>query len=187
MTVNNPTPLHPKANRPWFKKKRFIIPIGVLAFFILIGALAGEEETTPTAGESKPAAVEKTEKPKVDAEPAKATTAAPEPKPTEKPKPKPKPLTRSQENAIRAAEGYLDYTAFSKKGLIKQLEFEKFSKADAEFAVNRIKVNWKEQAVKAAEGYLDYSSFSRDSLIQQLEFEGYTREQAEYGVSKTGL
>lgn len=95
--------------------------------------------------------------------------------------------TVSQQNAQQAAENYLDYTAFSKPGLIKQLVFEKYSKADATWAVDQISVNWNNQAAKAAENYLDFTSFSRSGLIKQLVFEGYTPAQAEYGVSKTGL
>ena len=52
--------------------------------------------------------------------------------------------------------------------------FEKYSAADARFAVNHITVNWNEQAAKSAASYLDYGSFSRQSLIDQLEFEGFT-------------
>lgn len=95
--------------------------------------------------------------------------------------------TASQQNAQRAAESYLDYTAFSKPGLIEQLVFEKYSKADATWALNRLTVDWNEQAADAAENYLDYTAFSRSGLIEQLVFEGYTPAQAKYGVSKTGL
>jgi hypothetical protein len=109
---------------------------------------------------------------------------------TTKPEPTVKPtetITLSQKNAIKAAENYLDYSAFSRSGLIKQLEFEGYSNEDAIFAVNSITVDWKEQAVKAAENYLDYSAFSRSGLIKQLEFEGYTNEEAVYAVDKVGL
>ncbi|RAX50786.1 hypothetical protein DQ353_02805 [Arthrobacter sp. AQ5-05] len=95
--------------------------------------------------------------------------------------------TVSQQNALRAAESYLEYTAFSRKGLISQLKFEDYSTKDATWAVDRVKVNWNEQAAKAAENYLDYTAFSRNGLVEQLIFEGYTRKQAEHGVSKTGL
>lgn len=95
--------------------------------------------------------------------------------------------TVSQQNALRTAADYLDYTAFSRTGLIKQLVFEKYSTPDANWAVDRVTVNWNEQAAKAAKDYLEYTSFSRSGLIDQLIFEGYTPAQAEYGVSKTGL
>ena len=60
-------------------------------------------------------------------------------------------MTVSQEQAVAKAESYLELTAFSRKGLIEQLRFEQFSKADATFAVDHITVNWKEQAAKKAQ------------------------------------
>lgn len=96
-------------------------------------------------------------------------------------------LTRSQENAIRKAQDYLDYSAFSRKGLVGQLEYEGFSTADATFAVDHLNVDWKLQAAKKAEEYLKYSPFSRSGLFDQLIYEGFTEEEAEYGVGQTGL
>ena len=95
--------------------------------------------------------------------------------------------TVSQKNAVQKAKDYLDYSAFSKGGLIKQLEFEGFSNEDATYAANQINVDWKEQAVKKAKSYLDYSSFSRSGLIKQLEFDGFSNEEATYAVDQIGL
>ncbi|WP_246468922.1 Ltp family lipoprotein [Arthrobacter ipis] len=95
--------------------------------------------------------------------------------------------TISQQNALQKAADYLDYTAFSRTGLVKQLVFEKYSTPDATWAVDRVSVNWNEQAAKKAKDYLEYTSFSRAGLIDQLLFEGFTPAQAAYGVSKTGL
>ncbi len=96
-------------------------------------------------------------------------------------------MTGGQKNAVRAAENYLGYTAFSRQGLIEQLEFEDYSTADATFAVDYVAPDWNEQAAAAAENYLDYSAFSRQGLIDQLVFEGFTNEQAQYGVDQTDL
>jgi Host cell surface-exposed lipoprotein len=96
-------------------------------------------------------------------------------------------FTISQQNAIDKAASYLDYSSFSRTGLIEQLEYEGFSKADATFAVDHITVDWNEQAWEKAKAYLDYSSFSRKGLIEQLEYEGFTNAQATYGVNKVGL
>ncbi len=95
--------------------------------------------------------------------------------------------TVSQRNAVRTAKDYLDLSAFSRDGLIKQLEFDDFSTADATFAVDHIAVDWNVQAAKAAKDYLDLSGFSRGGLINQLEFDGYTAAQAVYGVTAAGL
>lgn len=95
--------------------------------------------------------------------------------------------TISQQNALRAARDYLDYTAFSRPGLIGQLEYEEYSTEDATWAVDRVTVDWNEQAAESAKDYLDYTAFSRAGLVDQLIYEGFTPEQAEYGVSQTGL
>ena len=99
----------------------------------------------------------------------------------------------SQENAIESAQSYLDFGAFSESGLIEQLSSpygEGFSKADAEFAVSHIKVDWNAEAAESAATYLENGSFSRQGLIEQLESEygeGFTHAQAVYGVNQTGL
>lgn len=95
--------------------------------------------------------------------------------------------TASEKNALSMAHDYLNYSAFSYKGLIEQLEYEKFSHSDAVYAADNCGADWKEQAAKMAKQYLDYSPFSRGGLIDQLVYEGFTREQAEYGTTKAGL
>ena len=94
--------------------------------------------------------------------------------------------TMGQKNALAKAKSYLNYSAFSYKGLIKQLEYEKFSTADATYAVDNCGADWFEQAVKKAKSYLSFTSFSRDGLIEQLEYDGFTHEQAVYGVEQNG-
>ncbi len=95
-------------------------------------------------------------------------------------------MTTGQKNALRKAESYLDTMAFSREGLIEQLEFEGYSNEDATFAVDNCGADWKEQAAKKAESYLDTMAFSRDGLIEQLEYEGFTNEEAVYGVTANG-
>ncbi|TCC16707.1 hypothetical protein E0H92_10120 [Kribbella speibonae] len=102
-------------------------------------------------------------------------------------------MTAGQEQAIGKAEDYLSFTAFSRKGLIRQLSSEAgegFSVADATFAADHVKVDWNEQAAKKAKEYLQMTHFSRKGLINQLESsagEGFTHAQAVYGVTKAGL
>lgn len=93
-------------------------------------------------------------------------------------------ITAAMGNAIGAAESYLDYTAFSRSGLIEQLEYEGYKTEDASFAVDYSKVDWNDQAVKSAKAYLEYTSFSLAGLIEQLQYEGFTYEQAAYGANK---
>ncbi len=106
------------------------------------------------------------------------TTPVPTPEPTR---------TVSQQQAEQSAEDYLNYSAFSRSGLIDQLEYEGFSTADATYGVDAQNANWNAQAALMAQDYLDYSSFSRTGLIDQLIFEGFTKAQATYGVNAVGL
>jgi Host cell surface-exposed lipoprotein len=166
-----------KALRPWFKKKRVWL-LGVVVVAVIGTAVSGgesssntssdaarTEETTATSGESENQGSDETSAPVPDA-------------PKETP---------GQANARKSAESYLRFQAFSRTGLIKQLEFEKYSKADATYAVDAVDADWNEQASKSAKSYLESQSFSRQGLIDQLLFEGFTQAQAEYGVGTTGL
>ena len=89
----------------------------------------------------------------------------------------------SQQNALDKAQEYLDMTAFSRSGLIEQLEYEGFSAADSTYAVDSLTVNWNQQSALKAKEYLAMTSFSASGLAEQLEYEGFTASQAAYGVS----
>ena len=95
-------------------------------------------------------------------------------------------MTIGQKNALKKAESYLKFSAFSKQSLIDQLEFEGFEQDDILFAVGNVKVDWKEECYDKAMSYLEYSSFSKQGLIDQLEFEGFTAEEIEYAIEKVG-
>lgn len=117
----------------------------------------------------------------------KETTPTSTPFPTSTPIPTPTPaITLGQENALSTAKSYLSYTAFSRKGLIEQLEFEGYSTDESTYAVDNCGADWNEQAAKMAKSYMDYSSFSKSSLIEQLTYEGFTTEQANYGATSVG-
>lgn len=94
--------------------------------------------------------------------------------------------TVSQQNALKKAQSYLRSSAFSYDRLVSQLEYEKFSNADAVYAVNNCGANWNEQALRKAKSYLNSSAFSYTRLIRQLEYEKFTNEQAVYAVNNCG-
>lgn len=102
-------------------------------------------------------------------------------------KPETSSETVSQRNAVRSARAYLDYSAFSRDGLVEQLEYEQFSYADAVYGADNSGADWYEQAAKSAEAYMEYSAFSRGSLIEQLKYDGFTQAQAEHGADAVGL
>lgn len=95
------------------------------------------------------------------------------------------------EQARDSALSYLNYTAFSRNGLIDQLSSkygDSYPKNVATQAVDSLDVDWNEQAAKAAQSYLDYTSFSCAGLIQQLSSkygEKFTSAQAKFGAHQT--
>jgi hypothetical protein len=93
----------------------------------------------------------------------------------------------AQDNALRTAKEYLSTAGFSRTGLIEQLQYDGYSKADAAFAADAVHADWNQQAARTAKEYLDTSGFSRSGLIGQLKYDGYTQSQAEYGASQAGL
>jgi hypothetical protein len=95
-------------------------------------------------------------------------------------------LTIGERNALKKAKSYLDFSALSYNGLIKQLEYEGFTRQQAEYGAANSGADWNEQAARKAKSYLDFSAFSKDGLITQLEYEGFTRQQAEYGARAAG-
>ena len=144
-----------------------------LALGLALGACSTDSTTFTTTDGERPSTT--------------ATTRASTPTTTRAPTTTAPRFTRSEENAIRSARSYLDFMAFSRSGLIEQLEYEGFTNAEATLAVDYLDVDWNEQAWKSAEAYLDSMPFSRSGLIEQLEYEGFTRSQATYGVDRAGL
>ncbi len=98
-----------------------------------------------------------------------------------------------ERNAISSAKQYLHGQAFSKQGLIDQLDSsfgDKFPVSVATAAVNSLKVNWNAEAVLAAKDYLHNQSFSCQGLIQQLSSsygDKFTPAQARYAARRVGL
>lgn len=183
-----PAAVETKPKKPWFKKKRVIIPAGILALIIGISNCGGGGEdpagTSETSqSEETTAAAEETTA--AEEAPAEETTVAEEP-PAEEP-PAEAEGTTSQQNALRSAENYISFSGFSRQGLIQQLEFEQYSTEDATWAVDNLEVDWNQEAAEKAQEYLNTQGFSRQGLIDQLIFEGFTPEEAEFGVTEAGL
>jgi hypothetical protein len=183
------------------------IAIAILAVPVLIGGgctaimvgsgaaetVANQADKTPVISTTSPAVRETPRAPKpVEQAPTDKPTVVDDPT-TPTPTNTTPAMTASQEQAVGSAQSYLEYEAYSRKGLIHQLSSsagEGFSKADATFAVDYLKVDWNEQAARSAKSYLDFMHFSRAGLIHQLESdagEGFTHAQAVYGVKKAGL
>ncbi len=142
----------------------------------IIGAIASGDEDRPASDTAAVTTTSPGARSDAPAKPAAPTTPAKA------------ALTVSQEQALKQAQNYLEFSAFSRAGLIKQLKFEKFSTADATYAVDHVGADWTKQADRKAQEYLDSGmAFSRSGLIKQLEFEGFTAAQAKHGASAVGL
>lgn len=127
-----------------------------------------------------------------DYSPAPASTTPP-------PSPAASQYTVSQQQAIAAAQGYLQTEpGFSYAGLIGQLDSPDgsgFSAADATVAVNSIAPAsdtsfWDTQAADAASNYMTTEpGWSACGLVQQLDSSAvqFTQGQAEYGAQSAGL
>jgi hypothetical protein len=173
-----------KAMRPWYKKKRFLLPLGLVLLVVAVSlGSSGSGDNDGTGGTSGASSNDggggtngaSNEKPAAQEEPA----AEKEPE-----------MTSGQENALQSAQSYLDMSAFSKAGLIEQLSSsagDGFSKADATFAANNVDADWNEEAVESAQNYLDISAFSKAGLIEQLSSSAgdeFTPAQARYAANK---
>jgi len=91
-----------------------------------------------------------------------------------------------QINATKDAKNHLRHSAFSRQGLINQLEYDGYANADAAFGADHSGAAWMEQAVLCAADYLEYAAFSRKGLIDQLVFEGFSEDEAAYGADQSG-
>ena len=88
--------------------------------------------------------------------------------------------------AYDKAQSYISHMAFSREGLIDQLEYEGYSRREAETAVDLCFIDWEDQALAKALGYLDHMAFSKQGLLDQLEYEGFTHQEASYAVNRCG-
>ena len=77
-------------------------------------------------------------------------------------------------NALNKADSYLQIMAFSRDGLIGQLEYDGFTYSEAVYGADHCNADWYEQAARKAKSYLDIMSFSRQRLIEQLEYDGFS-------------
>ena len=94
--------------------------------------------------------------------------------------------TENEQNAVKRASSYLNYSAFSYSTLVDKLKSEGFTQEEADYGASHCKADWSEQAAKKAQEYLDSSSYSHQELIDKLLSEGFTQEEADYGVSAVG-
>lgn len=106
----------------------------------------------------------------------------------------PKPVySLEQQNALKEAQSYLDYSGFSRQGLIDQMSSEYgagYPVEVATWAVDSVGADWFAEAVESAQSYLDYTSFSRQGLFDQLTsaYGGqFTPDEANHALAAVGF
>lgn len=155
----------------------------ILAAIIMVLFLSACASTTPEKTSTEP---KSTDTPAYTESEGTDTPAYTEPEPEYENDYVQDTATMGERNALKKAQDYLDFTAFSYTGLIDQLEFEGYTYQEALYGVDNCGADWNEQAAKKAAQYLEFMAFSRQGLIEQLEYEGFTHEQAVYGVTQNG-
>lgn len=169
-----------KRKKPIYKRWWFWV-ITIFLALAVIGSMSGTETPDPT----EPSTPNVTENAPTENAPIPEAPAVTEPPATDAPAISDN-ATMGEKNALRTAKNYLDFTAFSYSGLIKQLEFEGYSTEEAAYGADNCGANWREQAQRATDNYLDFTAFSHSGLVKQLEFDGYTTEDATYAADNCG-
>lgn len=186
-------PAGPIGERPWYKKKRFLLPIGTVVVFGVLGSLGGGDEPameaaapTPTASavqaptpegpsaeevaaEAEAARLAAEQKAAEEAAEAEAERVAAEEAAAAAAAAEAAKGTMSQQNAYASAERYLNFKAFSRNGLLDQLTSEYgdgFPAEDAEFAVARLE----------AAGLVDWNEQAAKSAKSYLEHMPFSRQ-----------
>ncbi len=126
-------------SKPWYKKW-WAITLGVIVVIGVLGNLGDSEGTTLDAGGTTTTVadvVTSTEAPTATTTAPDTTTTTGQSTTTTTTTVPESQFTRSEENAIRSAEQYLSISAFSRSGLIDQLEFEGFTTEQATYGVDK--------------------------------------------------
>lgn len=95
--------------------------------------------------------------------------------------------TENQQKVLDKANEYVDTLPLSRKGLIKQLEYDGYTTDVATYAADNCSANWNKEAKEMAEQYMDSTTYTYKDMVQQLETEGFTKEQAKFGAKAVGL
>lgn len=92
----------------------------------------------------------------------------------------------SRERTIQAVLVALRSTGYSRSALIKLVESdfdEKYSNADATWAVDAFNLDWNHEAEIVAYNNFAGSKYTRDEVVKLLLRAGFTQAQAEHGAN----
>lgn len=174
---------HRKALRPWYKKKRFILPLALVGLIFFVNVLSPDDPAPTTAfpaGNSTSAS-------------APATTAAAQPteEATEDAEADAEAQKKAEEEAKKKADEEAKAEAKAKKAAEENAKAEAEAKKKAEEEAAKPKLSREqENAIRSAESYLELKGFSRQGLIEQLSSEygdGYPKKVATFAVDSLDI
>jgi flagellar biosynthesis GTPase FlhF len=180
-----PAQASPTANdKALYKKKRFYIPVAVVAGLMLIGAVSPSPATTKN---SKTAAVSTSDQAQAPVDTEAAEKAAADQAAADKAAADKAAADKAAADKAAAKKAAAEKAAAAKAAAEKAAA-EKAAAAKAaaarEAAARAAGTVAQQNAAAKAADYLAFTSFSRSSLIQQLEFEGFSAADATWGVDK---
>ena len=155
------------SERPWYKKKRFIIPIGILLLAGVGDALGEDENRATTDVVQEQVSNESTDSDSIDIQDPEETGSEAIDENSEANE---EPIEDSQSSNEASAGKSND----SSSGSAEQ--------SDSDGSPSSNITTSQSNAIDSAEGYLRFSSFSRTGLIDQLEFEGFSNADATFAV-----
>ncbi|WP_255405582.1 Ltp family lipoprotein [Sinomonas sp. R1AF57] len=172
-----------KPKRPFWKKKRFILPTSVVTAILAIAGCGG--------GSSSGSSVDTTSA--SSAAPAPSTAAAPVAPPAAPPPPPPAPKVPAEyQSALKQAESYSNMMHMSKQGIYDQLTSPyggKFAPEAAQYAVDNLKADYNANALASAKSYQETMNMSPVAIYDQLvsPYGGkFTAAEAQYAVDHLG-
>lgn len=162
--------------RPWFKKKRFIIPIAVVLLIIIASPKGNGSSQEATVAEPETQATSETV----------TETASAAPTPTSAPTPE---VSSEFKSALRQAKSYSDTLHLCQAALFSQLTSEyggQFSPEAAQYAIDNVQADWNANALAQAISYQETLALSPADIHDQLtsEYGGQcTTENADFAVA----
>jgi hypothetical protein len=193
-----------KPSRPWFKKKRVLIPAGLVALFVVAGIAGGgtaptevtltaanTQTTAPavdTAASEKAAAdlaLEQAAADKAAADKTAADKTAADKAVADKAAAAKAASDKAAADKAAAAKAASDKAAADKAAAAKVVADK--AAADKAAAAKKIEdanrlTTAQENAKRKGESYLEMSGFSRSGLIGQLKFEGFSENDAKRAI-----
>lgn len=101
-----------------------------------------------------------------------------------KEKPNPAKVQARKDKALQKAQSYVMLYYLSKEGLKHQLDLEGFNKAEIDYVLDKLKVDWRQNALKAGKQYKKEKKYNKAQLKKQLDYEGFSKEQISYVLSQ---